>query len=88
MRFAQQRVIIDMKRRVGKLSFIDGDEPMASDQDMADDIRTKVQKLRDSIVSARNAGLIVEIPLLLVHWLENGNAPGEPAVWTIKRKSL
>ncbi len=61
---------------------------MATDQEMADDIRAKVRALRDAIVVAREAGLKVDIPLLVGQWLDSGHAPGEPAMWEIKRRTL
>ncbi len=62
--------------------------PNKSDQQLAQDIRGAVQALRDAIVAAREAGLEVRIPLMLNGWLETGAAPGEPAAWTIRRRTL
>ncbi len=64
------------------------EDQMNNDQEMADDIRAKVQALRGAIVLARAAGLQVDIPLMVGQWLESGHAPGEPAVWNIKRRTL
>ncbi len=59
-----------------------------TDQEHADDIRAHAKSLRDSIAAARLDGLEVHIPLMLMQWLESGHPPGEPEMWTIKRRSL
>lgn len=59
-----------------------------TDQEHADGIRKKAQALRDAIVVAREAGLEVVVPLLLINWLNTGHAPGEISQWVIKRRSL
>lgn len=61
---------------------------MADDEALATAIRTKLGELRQAIVAARAAGLTVQVPALVSHWLDTGTAPGEPAYWTIKRESL
>ncbi len=62
--------------------------PDKTDQQLAEDIRIAANNLRNSIVAARDAGLNVQIPVMLPQWLETGHAPGEPTAWTIRRKSL
>lgn len=59
-----------------------------SDADLADGIRSAVQALREAIVKAKAAGLEVHPPITLQVWLTTGNPPGEPASWTIKRRTL
>ena len=61
---------------------------MDDDQAHANAIRSILSQLRQAIVSARAAGLTVQVPALVSHWLDTGSAPGEPAYWSIKRESL
>ena len=58
------------------------------DQARANAIRSILSQLRQAIVSARAAGLTVQVPAMVGHWLDTGSAPGEPEYWSIKRESL
>jgi hypothetical protein len=59
-----------------------------TDQEMADDIRTKVTALMLAVKDARAAGLKVHIPFAIYHYIDTGLAPGEPERWTITRHTL
>jgi hypothetical protein len=59
-----------------------------NDQEHADNIRAKINELRKAIEEAEQAGLAVTPPLMLNQWLMTGHAPGEPAYWKIKRRTL
>lgn len=64
------------------------DKTKMTDQEHANDIRECVQALRDAVVSARQDGLTVLVPIFLTQWLDSGHPPGEPEKWEIKRHSL
>lgn len=59
-----------------------------TDQELANDVRAKLQALRKAVEDARAAGLVVSVPTLAGHWLDTGTAPGEPSRWSFTRTSF
>jgi hypothetical protein len=62
-----------------------------TDEQRAQDIRTKLMAVREAVVAARKGGITVITPpdYQLVHWLLGGNAyHAGPDAWHIRRTEL